>query len=372
MAAEITVTQDTLWAEKDKDATRQYTFKLNDFMADDDKIVSANWSVSPTGAVTAQSSTFTDKAVAVTVAGGVSQAWYALTCSWSSQNGVVDQFTMRLFIKEDRETVLSLGSALFPNRFTAVKKLRTDRLMLAATASMPSVELSDDYLWDKLRAAESEIGHTLRVPLGPTTFFPEQPTQDQITALNGGAWAIDPGYDYDPQAFGYGDKWGMLKLKNKPLISVSRVRFAYPGGSGSSYDLPLDWLRMDRKYGTVQFVPSSTAFVAPLNAFVMQAIGNGRVIPLAIQVTYVAGLANAAADYPELLDVVMKKASLKILEDAFLPQSGSISADGLSQSMSTDMEKHHDIIDRILNGGKGSNGGLMTAIHGVRLAVLGA
>jgi len=72
------------------------------------------------------------------------------------------------------------------------------------------------------------------------------------------------------------------------------------------------------------------------------------------------------------LDAVLKKAALKILEDAFLPQSGSISADGLSQSMSVDMDKYHDAIDRILNGGKGSNGGLMTAIHGVRFGVMGA
>ncbi len=261
-------------------------------------------------------------------------------------------------------------SALFPDKTAAITKMRTERLLVAASGALPSVTLTDEYIWGKLRAAESEIAHTLRVPLGPTTFFPLEPTAEEILALGGGAWGVDPGYDYSPEAFGYNDKWGMLKMRNKPLISVSRVRFAYPGGSGSSYDLPLDWLRMDKKYGTIQFVPSSTAFVAPLNAFVMQAIGNGRTIPLAIQVTYVAGLANAARDYPELLDVVMKMASLKMVEDAFLPQSGSISADGLSQSMSVDMDKHHDTIDRILFGGKGSNGGLMTAIHGIRLGVL--
>lgn len=262
------------------------------------------------------------------------------------------------------------GSALFTNKAATLTKLRRDRLMMAARGALPSMDVSDDYLWDKLRAAESEIAHTLRVPLAPTAFFPSTPTNDEITALNGMPWAIDPGYDYEPASFSSGDKWGMLKLRNKPIQSVSRVRFAYPGGPGSFYDLPLDWLRMDRKYGTVQFVPSSTAFVAPLNAFVMQAIGNGRTIPLAIQLTYVAGLTDAARDYPELIDVIMKKASLKIIEDAFLPQSGSISADGLSQSMSNDMDKHHDTIDRVLNGGKGSNGGLMAAIHGIRLGVM--
>lgn len=280
--------------------------------------------------------------------------------------------SMTWVIPAEVAVTVESGSALFPDKTAAITKMRTERLLMSATASLPSVTLADDYIWGKLRAAESEIAHALRVPLGPTTFFPQEPTEDEILALNGGAWGVDPGYDYSPEAFGFSDKWGMLKMRNKPLISVSRVRFAYPGGSGSSYDLPLDWLRMDKKYGTIQFVPSSTAFVAPLNAFVMQAIGNGRTIPLAIQVSYVAGLSNAARDFPELLDAVMKSASLKIIEDAFLPQSGSISADGLSQSMSVDMDKHHDTIDRILNGGKGSNGGLMAAIHGIRIGVLGA
>jgi hypothetical protein len=61
---------------------------------------------------------------------------------------------------------------------------------------------------------------------------------------------------------------------------------------------------------------------------------------------------------------------LKVIDDGFLPQSGSISADGLSQSLSVDMDKYHDAIGRTLNGGKGSNGGLMTAIHGIRVGVV--
>jgi hypothetical protein len=330
-----------------------------------DAIAASTWTPAEAG-LTFTNATFLGAVASVWIDGGVAGTWYTIENTITTTAGRRYSKICLLHVK----LAMSAGSALFPNRFVAIAKLRRDRLMMAATASMPTIDLSDDYLWDKLRAAESEIAHTLRVPLGATTFFPLEPTTDEIAALNGMPWAIDPGYDYEPGAFGSGDKWGLTKLRNKPLQSVSRVRFAYPGGSGSHYDLPLDWLRMDRKYGTIQFVPSSTAFIAPLNAFVMQAVGGGRTIPLAIQITYVAGLANAAADYPELLDVVMKKAALKIIEDAFLPQSGSISADGLSQSMSTDMEKHYDTIDRVLNGGKGSNGGLMTAIHGIRLGVM--
>jgi len=277
-------------------------------------------------------------------------------------------------VKRFRVVVESVGafsrSVLFIKDI-AVDKMRQDSLMLAARGAMPSVAVSDDYLWDKLRSAESEMSHELRVPLAPTAFFPFTPTQPEIDALAGKPWGVDPGYDYEPQAFGYNDKWGMIKTRNKPIQSVSLVRFAYPGGNGSSYDLPLDWLRMDRKYGSIQFVPSSTAFIAPLNNFIMQAIGNGRTIPLAIQLTYVAGLENAAEKYPELIDAILKKATLKVVEDLFLPQSGSISADGLSQSLSNDMDKHRDTVERIINGEKGTNGGMMAAIHGIRVGTLG-
>lgn len=260
-------------------------------------------------------------------------------------------------------------SALFV-RDVAVDQLRDDSLMMAARGAMPGIAVTDDYLWAKLLAAEYEMSHELRVPLVPTAFFAQEPSQDEVAALNGMPWGIDPGYDYHPNDFSFNDKWGFVRLRNKPLHTVSRVRFAYPGGTTAHYDLPLDWVRADKKYGHIQFVPSSTAFAAPLNTFVMQAIGNGRTIPLALQINYVAGLADVRANYPELMDAIFKMASLKVIEDAYLPQSGSISADGLSQSISNDMEKHSATVDRIINGGKGGNGGLMAAIHGIRVGVM--
>ncbi len=283
----------------------------------------------------------------------------------STVPAIVKRFAVRIETDGDFER-----SGLFIKDI-AVDRLRADSLMMAASGAFTAVQVSDDYLWDKLRAAESEMAHELRVPLVPTHFFPDTPSDAEIEALNGQPWAVDPGYDYAPSDFAFNDKWGFIKLRNKPLHSVSRVRFAYPGGPTAHYDLPLDWLRMDKKYGQVQFVPSSTAFAAPLNTFVMQAIGQGRTIPLAIQISYVAGLDNVQQNFPELMDAIMKSAVLKIIGDAFLPQSGSISADGLSQSMSSDISKYHETIDTIINGGKGSNGGLMAAIHGIRFGVMG-
>ena len=356
-------------AEQNPGSKLDYGLDWSDWQAlnnPTDPIDSSTWEAVEAGLTLTDSAT-DGNVTSVWVDGVASDAWYTLVNTVTTQAGRRDSRVCLLYGRP----AVTAGSALFPNRLVAIAKMRRDRLMLAAKGALPEFVVSDDYIWDKLRAAEAEIAHELRVPMSPTTFFPFTPTADEIAALDGKPWGVDPGYDYDPQAFGYNDKWGLIKTRNKPLQSVSRVRFAYPGGNGSHYDLPLDWLRMDKKYGQIQFVPSSTAFIAPLNAFVMQAIGNGRTIPLAVQLTYVAGLENVPQNYPELLDVVLKKAALKIIEDAFLPQSGSISADGLSQSVSNDMEKHRDTIDNILFGGKGSNGGLMTAIHGVRFGSLG-
>lgn len=369
MATLFVQTESGFTAEQSAGSLLDYGLDWSDFLATapGDAIETSTWTPEDPSVVCSQAAV-SGSITSVWITGGQAGNWYAIVNEIVTNDGRKDSRVCLLYVRP----AVNAGSALFPIRLVALAKLRRDRLMMAAAGSMPTVTLSDDYLWDKLQAAESEMAHDLRVPLAPTHFFPTEPSVDEIAALAGKPWALDPGYDYQPNDFAYNDKWGFIKLRNKPLQSVSRVRFAYPGGPTAHYDLPLDWIRADKKYGQIQFVPSSTAFAAPLNAFVMQAIGQGRTIPLAIQISYVAGLDNVTANYPELLDAVYKKAALKVVEDAFLPQSGSISADGLSQSMSNDMDKHRDTIDHIINGGKGSNGGLMTAIHGVRFGVMGA
>jgi len=259
-------------------------------------------------------------------------------------------------------------SSLFIKDFV-VDELRADRLMLASANFFAGVTLTDDFLWEKVRAAESEIAHTLRVPLVPTKFFPLPPTTDQIAALGSMPWAEDPAYDYTPDMF-YGEKWGFIVTRQKPLISIDLMRFAYPSQNDGFVDIPPEWIRIDKKYGHVRLVPSSPAVFTTMNAFIMTALAGMREVPFMIQLTYTAGLENAARDFPELLDIIKKAAVLKAIEDGFLPQSGSISADGLSQSMSLDMSKYHDTIDRTLNGPPGSNGGLMAKIHGIRTMVI--
>lgn len=250
-----------------------------------------------------------------------------------------------------------------------VNELRQDRLMAAAAGVLQDVSVSDDYLWDKVRAAESEISHTLRVPLVPTRFFSYEPTPEQIDALDGMAWGIDPAYDYSPDMFHF-DKWGYFVTRQRPIVEVVKMRFAYPSQETGFFDVPKDWIRIDARYGHIRLVPASPAMFFTMNAFIMTALAGSRTIPFMIQLEYTAGLTDVGNTYPELLDVIKKKAVLKIVADAFLPQSGSISADGLSESVSVDVGKYHESVDHIINGPPGSNGGLMSKIHGIRMLVM--
>lgn len=279
-----------------------------------------------------------------------------------------NSFGIRRF-KVDVETLVEpVRTSLFI-RDLVIEELRRDRLLAAAAGAFPAIAVSDDYLWGKVRAAESEIAHTLRVPLVPTRFFPSQPTQEQIDALDGMAWEIESAPDYYPDMFA-GDRWGFIIARQKPLISIENMKFVYPTEQNGYYDIPMEWLSVDKKYGQIRIVPTSSAVMTGLAGLSMLGMQAGRVIPSMIRMEYTAGLTDVANTYPELIDAIKKLAVTKLVSDLFLPQSGSISADGLSESMSVDMSKYHETIDHILNGPEGSNGGLMAKIHGIRSVVI--
>lgn len=250
-----------------------------------------------------------------------------------------------------------------------VGDMRREQLMAAAAGVLGDVKISDDYIWNKVRAAESEIAHRLRVPLVPTRFFPTRPTQEQIDALDGMAWEHEVGYDYTPDMFER-DKWGFIVTRQRPVISVERLRFSMPSASGSYFDIPPDWIRIDAKYGHLRILPTSNASLVATSVLGMTALSWHSVIPTMIQLEYTAGLTNVEDTYPELLDAIKKQAVCKIVTEAYLPQSGSISADGLTQSISVDVSKYQETIDHIIDGPDGSNGGLQAKINGIRSMVI--
>lgn len=253
-----------------------------------------------------------------------------------------------------------------------VSTIRQDSLMIAAAYNPAVANLSDTALLSRLKIAEADIARKLKVRLKPTMIFPYTPTEAEIAALDEGMpWDEEPGYDYDADFF-RGDSWGFIVLNERPVSKVEFVRFAYPAPSQQFYAIPDEWIRLDKKTGQVRLIPAGQTFAAPLNAFIMQAMGGGRSIPYMLQVKYVSGLSDVKTKWPDLVDVIIKQAVLGAIKGAFQPQSGSISADGLSQSLTVDMAKYDETIKEMLFGPKGSNGGLWTAIHGIPGSSFGA
>lgn len=267
------------------------------------------------------------------------------------------------------ETLMSPTRTSLFIKDIVVGDIRREQLMAAAAGALQDIKVSDDYIWNKVRAAESEIAHRLRVPLVPTRFFPVKPTQEQIDALDGLAWEDEVGYDYQPTMFER-DKWGFIVTRQRPVISVQRLRFAMPSASGSYFDIPPEWIRLDEKYGHLRILPTTNASLIATSVMGMTALTWQSTIPTMIQLEYTAGLTDVENKYPELLDAIKKQAIVKIVSEAFLPQSGSISADGLSQSVSVDVSKYQEMVDHIIDGPDGTNGGLQSKINGIRSMVI--
>ncbi|MCE2580781.1 hypothetical protein LDL36_20480 [Komagataeibacter sp. FNDCR1] len=244
------------------------------------------------------------------------------------------------------------------DRAKALPLLRQNRLLSVAARYFPQVEISDDFLWEKLRAEESLAEARFRTFFHPRQMFPQGYDQTALAALNTAGYPTleEPGYDYDPGFFS-GDEWGFLQLRRTHIVTVQELRFCYPNPQAPLYVVPSDWIRYDRKYGRINIVATQTPSSLPLNVFVMGALSGGRTIPLMLQVVYQAGLTNPFLTCPEVPDYVLKRAVLSLIEDQFLPQSGSVSIDGISQSLSVQvaglaqsLEGRESVIEGRLNG----------------------
>jgi len=252
---------------------------------------------------------------------------------------------------------------LFADKPAALAILRS-MLIEAAGSYINVAAIHNDTLYRKLLAAEKSAQRRLRVFLEPTKVFAGEPTAGELAALPTGAlWVEESGYDYEPDRWNT-DQWGYLVLRNIFVSKVDSVQFVYPAPASALFTIPPSWIRLDKKAGHIRFVPAGTAMSgATFSAFILSAMYGGRTVPQMIQVRYTAGLADAAEDYPDLIDLIYKMAIVLAINDSFPAQSGSISSDGLSQSNSLDMSKWQEVIDASLEN-------MRDSMHGVRCMVL--
>lgn len=232
------------------------------------------------------------------------------------------------------------------NRAEALAELRGDRMVALARTYAPGHTFSDDYLWSKLLSAERAVERALRIDLAPREVVPDTASDTEVAALTGAGETVirEPGYDYDPELF-RGDSWGLIVLRRRPTIRVNSIVFAYPGPGDTIWSVPIDWIRGDKKYGRVNIVPTQSAAVLPLNSYLLSVMGAGRHVPLMMQIRYRCGIEDVEAQHPDLVDLVKQMAVLGVIDGLFMPQSGSVSADGLSQSLSIDTSKLREALD---------------------------
>jgi len=270
--------------------------------------------------------------------------------------------------------------SIFDTPAVEAAALRANRLVMVARAYLKGMDLSDDdYLFAKLTAAYALLERKLRVYLEPVEMLPANATQaekdafDQATTTPAPTddnpfpepvstpirWDEDPGYDMTPEHFD-NNHWGFVALRQKPVIAVHSMQFVYPVMQ-TTFQVPADWVRLDRKHGHVNLVPTQASAVAPLSAIMMN-FQAGRSVPLMIQVRYRAGLQNLKTAFPEIWDVLQKMAVLSLIEDSFPAQSTSQSIDGMSQSNSVDLEKLAGTIDAKIDA-------IRQSLHGVRVGV---
>ena len=145
-------------------------------------------------------------------------------------------------------------------------------------------------------------------------------------------------HDYERSDY---TNWGYVQLWKRPILEVKALRLMY--GTRPAWEVPLDWLKIDKNQGKVQMFPSSgsvTSMIIGASGAIYGLYNSWDYAPQMWEVDYVAGMDsnNLPAHLKEL---IYKKAVIGILQvwgDLILGAgiaSSSISIDGLSQSIGT-------------------------------------
>lgn len=234
---------------------------------------------------------------------------------------------------------------LFTDQGAALTRLRDGHLTGVLARYLDGHMPSPESLWASLLAAEAEVARKLQVSLEPLEVFAVTPPGDaELTALAGKPYVVDPGIDLPPGFFDIGG-WGTVQLPRRPLIAVHEVKFVYPMWQTTLYTVPPAWILPDASAGQIQFLPTPSVLGMPISVIGAQVLSNaaGQTIPQVLRVRYTAGLQASDPCMPDVIDLILRLAALRLIK--FAPQSGSISADGLSQSSSSDTARFQESID---------------------------
>lgn len=142
-------------------------------------------------------------------------------------------------------------------------------------------------------------------------------------------------HDYERNDY---TNWGYMQLWKRPIREITGMRLMY--GNRPSFEIPLDWLKIDKKGGKVQMFPSqgnvSTLIISGTGA--IYGLHNfWSYAPQMWEVDYSAGMESNEMP-ANIKELIYKKACISILTvwGDLLGGAGivsqSLSIDGLSQS----------------------------------------
>lgn len=205
-------------------------------------------------------------------------------------------------------------------------------------SSLTGETLSDDALDFYVKAAISELEHTLDLYITPVTFTEK--------------------HDYKKHNFTW--NYNYLKTDHSPILNVEKLELSFSNSDqvGGFVNFPLEHIFVMSQEGTVQLVP---AFGTSLSGFLLSAFSGAQFhalramgvtdFPGGVRITYTAGFEQDKIPVliSQLIGVMAGLQVLSILGPILFPNTSvSISIDSVSQGTGTFGPKHlNDRIDQL-------------------------
>ena len=242
---------------------------------------------------------------------------------------------------------------------------------LPSTLRKPE-DWTSTYLHRKIRAAEDELERSLGIYYTPKRIIcePENRSVNPPLVLGVDYDIAEPAYDYSSQFF-VGENWGGIRVRHYPVHTTPTpsITFAYPNIDHKIFTVPAAWVRLNGPFGQIRLVPASVSVYASFTAFILSVFSGGMGIPQSVFVDYTAGFGGVDKkgdledDYQDLLELTRELAVLNIIDNTFMPNSLSNSADGLSQSTSYAVKDFRTSFDKKLDK-------FRQKIKGIRMTVV--
>ncbi len=209
-------------------------------------------------------------------------------------------------------------------------------------APLPSTRIDKD-----LYSAEDFYENDLQTKLTETRVFSDAATRAALAPTNSLYISnFNETIDIEESAYDYTDDlfrpngFPRIPLTWKPVRSLTQVVFTWPGWF-KIWQVPPDWLKLDRKFGWFDIVPTSgPAVIMTFAGWLLGMLAGGRGAPQSIMVDYVTGFTPdlLAAQHQNLLKGIRLRTILSVFGIASAiaapkgVQSQSLGLDGLSRS----------------------------------------